>query len=387
MQACLLTDVGRLELRKVYCPAPGPHDVLLEVAAVGVCGTDFHIFSGESNYNLDKRGQPIPLSKEPQILGHEIVGFVREVGSAVRDLAPGDPVVIDQGINCASAHRAPVCEFCRSGDSHQCEHYAEHGITGLPGGFAERICVPAVNCVRIHSDLPPVEAALTEPLACVLHAADRAARAKTRYALVSKVASRSVRTVILLGAGPAGLLFLQVLRNVLGFSGTILVSEIDHAKRALAASFGAVAIDPRADDLVEVVLERTKGRRAEYLIEATGSGQAFAQIPAVIRKQATVLLYGIGHSGASLELVNQLQWKEPTCVFSVGASGGFDADGRPAIYRRALQLIESGKVRVGSMISHRYAGLAKIPAAFAGDHRKEGYVKGVVVLAPHRGSR
>ncbi len=381
VQACVLTGVGRLELREVPRFEPGPHGVLVEVAAVGLCGTDFHIFSGESNYNLDKRGEPIPLSKEPQILGHEITGIVREVGSAVRVLAPGDRVVIDQGINCASARRAPVCEFCKSGDSHQCEYYAEHGITGLPGGFAKHLSVPAVNCVRVYSGLPPVEAALTEPLGCVLHSSDRAARAEARYALVSKVAARAVRTVVILGAGPAGLLFLQVLRNVLGFQGTILVSEIDPRKRELVETFGGVAVDPLQDDLVEVVLDRTKGRSAEYLIEATGSAQAFAQIPALIRKQATVLLYGIGHGGASLELLNQLQWKEPTCVLSVGASGGFDPDGRPAVYRRALELIESGKVRVGSMISHRYAGLAQIPKAFAGDHRQPGYVKGVVVLA------
>ncbi len=380
MRACVLCGAGRLELRDAERPLPRAHDVLVQVSAVGVCGTDFHIVSGESNYNLDERGEPIPLEVEPQVLGHEITGVVRDKGHAVRDLAEGDPVVIDQGIHCSSARRTPPCEYCRAGDSHQCEHYAEHGITGLPGGFAEYVCVPAVNCVRIHSDLPPVEAALVEPLACVIHASDRAMRAEARYPLVSKVKERGAKTALILGAGPAGLLFVQWLRNGLGFEGTLLVSEPDEKKRALAERFGAETIDPRAVDPVGVVLEKTMGRRAEFLIEASGAGSAFAQIPGLVRKQATVLLYGIGHGGASLELLNPLQWKEPTLVASVGASGGFERDGRPSVYRRALECIESGKVRVTPLVTHRYEGLERIPQAFGGDHERPGYVKGVVEL-------
>ena len=137
MRASVLVDVGRMEVRDVPVPAPGPHDVLVEVSAVGMCGTDFHIYGGEFNFNLDDRGRPVPLAEVPQILGHEIAGTVREVGAEIRDLATGDRVVLDQGLSCVSTRREVPCEYCATGDSHQCEFYTEHGITGLQGGFAE----------------------------------------------------------------------------------------------------------------------------------------------------------------------------------------------------------------------------------------------------------
>ena len=154
MRAAVLVDVGRFELQDVPCPRPEAHEVLVRVQAVGLCGTDWHIVSGEGNYNRDERGRPRSLREHPQILGHEIAGVVSETGEAVHDLAPGDRVVLDQGRSCVSEARDPVCEYCRTGDSHQCEHYREHGITGLPGGFAEYISVPALNAVPITTSLP-----------------------------------------------------------------------------------------------------------------------------------------------------------------------------------------------------------------------------------------
>jgi L-iditol 2-dehydrogenase len=189
-----------------------------------------------------------------------------------------------------------------------------------------------------------------------------------------------VRTVLLCGAGPAGLLFVQVLRRVQGFDGTILVSEVNAKKRALAESFGAEAIDPSRVDLVECVREKTAGRMVEYLIEATGSGAVFAEIPSLIRKQATVLKYGIGYGGQSLEVINRLHWKEPTFLMPVGASGHFDHESGPRVYKEALRWIEQGTLDVASIVSHRYDRLESLPAAFAGDHTRADYVKGIALL-------
>ena len=99
MKACVLCDVGRIEVREVAQPRVGARDVLLRISAVGICGTDAHIFSGHANYNTDAAGKTVPLSVQPQILGHEISGQVAEVGREVRDLAVGNRVVIDQGLN------------------------------------------------------------------------------------------------------------------------------------------------------------------------------------------------------------------------------------------------------------------------------------------------
>ena len=146
---------------------------------------------------------PVPFRLEPQILGHEISGEVVDTGSEVRDLQAGNRVVIDQGLNCISTARAAACEYCRTGDSHQCEFYREHGITGLPGGLAEFIAVPAVNCVRIESSLG-AEAAMTEPLGCIIHSSDLVSRARSRYAINANDKAQRVRTVLICGAGPAG---------------------------------------------------------------------------------------------------------------------------------------------------------------------------------------
>src|SRR5438034_166162 len=96
MRACVLHVVRALAVRNVPTPQLGPRDVLLRVAAVGLCGTDLHIYQGEANYNMDERGQPVPLTRHPQILGHEISGKVVAVGAEVSDLREGDLVAIDQ---------------------------------------------------------------------------------------------------------------------------------------------------------------------------------------------------------------------------------------------------------------------------------------------------
>lgn len=377
MRAAALVAPRRIELIELPSPALGPHDVRLGPVAVGLCGTDLHIWSGESNFHLDARGSPIPLETSAQVLGHEIVARVLEVGSRVEDLAPGERVVVDQGRNCHSARRRPACEYCASGHSHQCEFYAEHGITGLPGGFAEELVLPAVNALRIESEIPSAVAALTEPVACVLHAVEMARRARTRYAFGAPSTGR-VRTAVILGAGPAGLILLQVLRALLRFDGPILVSDPSPRKRALAAELGG---EPHApEDLLDAVQECSGGRGAEWLVEASGAGAAFAAIPALVRKQATVLLYGIGHGGGSLELLNPVQWREATLVTSVGASGPFERDGRPSVYRRALAQLERGTVRVESLLTHTYDGLAEVPRAFGPEASAPDTIKSVVLF-------
>ena len=375
MKASVLCDVQRLEVRDIPRPVISPYEVLIRVAAVGLCGTDAHIFAGHANYNTNEYGQQIPLAVQPQILGHEITGVVEEVGSAVGDLREGDRVVVDQGLNCVSRRREVLCEYCRTENSHQCEFYREHGITGLPGGLAEFIAVPAVNAVKITTPLETSSAALVEPLGCIIHSSDAVAKARTR-------AERRIRSVLICGAGPAGLLFTQYLRNVLGYEGFLLVSDPNVRKRDLAKRLGAdEAIDPAGSDLVEVVHEHTGGKGVEYLIEASGAGEVFRSMPGLICKQATVLLYGHGHSGTDVSVLSSIFFKEPVLVSTVGASGGFESDGRPSAYTRALNLIEQNKINVAPLITHRYTTFADVEKALSSDIHTGDYIKGVVVLA------
>ena len=380
MKASVLCDVRRLEVRDVPRPVISPYEVLVRTRAVGLCGTDAHIFAGHANYNTNESGQQISLAVQPQILGHEIAGVIEEAGSAVTDLRPGDRVVVDQGLNCVSRRREVLCEYCRTGNSHQCEFYREHGITGLPGGLAEFIAVPAVNAVKINAPIEDSSAALVEPLGCVIHSSDTVSKMRTRHAINAPEPESRVRSVLICGAGPAGLLFTQYLRNVLSYEGFLVVSDPNEHKRQLAKTFGANETIDSREDLVETVREYTSGKGVEYLIEASGSGKVFGSIPGLIRKQATVLLYGHGHSGTDVSVLSSILFKEPVLVSSAGASGGFEADGRPSVYTRALGLIERKEIDVDSLITHRYGSLDDVETALAGGMRSPGYVKGVVVL-------
>src|SRR5581483_2041836 len=321
MKALTLCEAKKMEPREIAQPSPGPREVLLRVGAVGLCGTDFHIYEGCANYNADSSGRLIPFSEQPQILGHEFCGTVVETGSEVRDLRPGDRVVVDQGLNCSSYAAAALCEYCATGNTHQCANYAEHGITGLQGALAEFIAVPAINTVRIESDLPMDQAALVEPLGCIIHSNEMMQQTPARYTFRGE---RPIRSVLICGGGPAGLLFTQYLRNVAGYDGRLLVSEPNAKRRALVESYGATTIDPMAVDLVGAVQELTHGERIHYLIEAAGVARVFTQMPGLLRKQATVLLYGHGHHGVDLGVLNNVQFMEPTFISPVGASGGLD---------------------------------------------------------------
>ena len=383
MRASVLCDVGQLEVREVPCPEVGSHEVLVRVAAVGLCGTDSHIFAGHANYQIDKEGQPIPLTVKPQILGHEISGIIQEVGTEVSDLKVGDHVVLDQGLNCVSLDRSKLCEYCRTGHSHQCEFYKEHGITGLPGGLAEFISIPAVNAIQVQSDLSLLEAAMVEPLGCIIHSSDTVAKAKTRYHVNGDVtgSGQRVSAILICGGGPAGLMFLQYLREVIGYHGLLLVSEPNESKRKLALQFGADSvIDPSDGDFVGTVREHTSGRGVDYLIEASGAGEVIESITGLIRKQATVLLYGHGHAGVDLSVLNNVMFREPSLITAVGASGGFESDGRPSVYVRALDLIEQKKVDVSCLITHRYPTLEGVQSALADDIHAPDYIKGIVTL-------
>jgi len=377
MKAMVLQDVEKLVLEDIPEPSISPREVKIRVKAVGVCGTDLHLYRGHGNYNLDSHGRSIPLSKQPQILGHEFSGEVVEVGSEVQDLKLGDRVLCDQGISCMSQGRKPLCPYCATGNSHQCEFYGEHGITGLQGALAEYIAMPAVNCLALPPEMPQDLAALVEPSSCVLHANELAERTLARYTFDGE---EPIQNVMITGAGPAGLLFLQYLRNVKHFEGLIIVTDVREKNLELARKFGGTPINVTRQDPSEAVEELTQGKRMHYLIEACGNPVVLEQIPSLIRKQATVLLYAHGYKGLDIGVLANVFFMEPILVVPVGGSGGFDPDGHPTTYRRARELVNSQTLQVAPFITHRYHSLGDIRRAFEEDFQREDYIKGVLDL-------
>ena len=378
MQASVLTAINTLDVRTVDDPIVGPFDVLVRPEAVGICGSDVHLFRGDANWNLDTTGQAIPLSEQPQILGHEIAGVVVDVGSKVTATKVGDRVVLDQGLNCASQRRTPWCEYCASGYSHHCAHYAEHGITGLPGGFAELIAMPEVNAVPIRSDLSCAAAAMTEPLACVLHSLALMKSLGGRFHFNAPQNEASVHSVVICGAGPAGQFFVRALRSLLDFQGELIISDPDEAKLAVAAAAGATPVVLGGDEtLLDAVTRLTNGRRCELLIDACGAAAAWADFARLIRTQGTAILYGFGTERGSHGSLDRLQWRGASLVATCGASGPLDPNGTPALYAEALRAIESNTVQVAPLITHRYSTFEALPKALGDDPSTSGYLKGV----------
>lgn len=376
MRALALTDVQRFRLVNIPLPSIQPDSVLIRVAAVGLCGTDLHIYKGDANYNLDLSFCPIPLSDSPQILGHEVSGWVERVGADVRRCQVGDLVIVDQVLSCVSQQRTDLCEYCETGDAHQCEFAQELGITGPPGGFSDFIAVPETNVVKVPEQTNAVQASMAEPLACIVHAQERADRAATRYSWEGK---HRIRHVAILGAGPSGLLFLQFLRNVKRFDGEIIVIDRREAKLNLARQLGATAIDSRHVDVGALIRRTTRGEGIHYLIEATGSGTALDFIPKLVRKQATLLLYGAGHANLTSGCLTPWQAMELSVVSSAGASGKLTSQNGPEVYTQALQLISEGAINVECLATHRYNSLEQVPQAFSFDWHQDNFIKAVLV--------
>lgn len=381
MKAALLVDARRIEIAEVPAIPCGPRDVVVAPKVVGVCGSDLHIHDGAMNFNFDAEGRPRPLSEAPQILGHEIAGTVVEIGSAVTDLSVGDRVVVDQGLNCASRLRGPDCwcDHCRAGFSHHCVDYEEHGITGLPGGFAERIVVPAVNAIAIEGDLAFEDAAMTEPLGCVLHSLRLMSGVHGRRGF----ARGDVRSIAISGLGPSGQLFGKAVRGVFDFAGPIVASDPDPGKREIASrSFDAVVVDSREPDALERAVRETIGHGGgvDVLVDACGSPEAWREFPRVVAQRGTAILYGFGRERGGAGTLDALQWRGVEMVATSGASGPIDADGRPGLYREAIDHLARGRVRVDDLVTHRHVGLTQVSAALADAPTEPGYLKGVLVL-------
>jgi (R,R)-butanediol dehydrogenase / meso-butanediol dehydrogenase / diacetyl reductase len=241
-----------------------PDDVLIRVQAAGICGTDVHIVEPGSTFPT------VPGT----ILGHEYTGVVEDAGDDVGDLKKGDRVVVEPNIPCLT------CVYCRMAMPNQCENLILTGLNSH-GGWADFNVMPARMLHKVPEDMPVELAALAEPLSCVLGGTE-------------KVLIRPGETVVILGAGPIGLLYLQVFKSS-GARQMIVVEP--HAGRAdVARTMGATkVINPREEDSAEVVRAETR-IGADVVVDTVGNqlGNALK----LVRRRGTVLLFGL-ISGAS----------------------------------------------------------------------------------------
>jgi L-iditol 2-dehydrogenase len=326
MRAALLYGVRDLDIRSIDIPEIGPGEILVRVRAATTCGTDVKIF---------QRGYVERVIKLPTVFGHEWAGDVVKVGDGVP--------WIKEGMRVRAGNSAPClrCGMCQKGKYNLCED-----MMWLWGAYAEYIKVPARMVMLNTQEIPPhityEEAAVAEPLACVLHGIEEAG-----VKLGDKVA--------IIGAGPVGLLHLQLAKK-LGAEKTVISDVIDERLR-VARELGAdETINARREDAVDMVRLLTEGYGADVVIEAVGLPTTWEQALRMVRKGGTVLEFGGCPPGAEIRVsTEQIHYGEVTLL------GTFHAT--PAHFKKALNLIASGTIEVKPLIT-RGMRLDEIKKAF-----------------------
>ncbi len=303
-------------MKSVPLPALKKTDVLLRNKVCGICGTDVHIYRGEKGASD---------TNPPVILGHEYSGEVVQTGDAVSNLKPGDRVTVDPNIYCEE------CRYCRNGEKQLCQNLKAIGVN-LNGGFAEYSVVPAAQCLKISPKLSYEAAAMSEPLACCIHGIDRAE-------------IRPGMSVCVIGGGPIGLLMVQLAR--LSGAAQVILSEPVQMRRELGLRLGAdIAIDPNAGAIHEQLMEKLGITGADVVIECVGNPKAAEQAILAADKGATVVLFGVPSPGAVFTLpLFQAFRKELTIKTSFV---------NPDTHQRAVELLNSGRIRTEELITHRF---------------------------------
>jgi L-iditol 2-dehydrogenase len=342
MKALLLSQYRHLELTDLAVPEPGPDEVLIRVAACGICGSDVHGYDGSS-------GRRIP----PIVMGHEAAGTIAAIGKDVRKFSEGDRVTFDSTIYCGA------CVNCDRGDVNLCDDRQVVGVScgdyRRDGAFAEFVVVPARIVYRLPEILPFEEAAMVEAVSVALHA-------------VSLVPVHPQDKALVVGAGMIGLLILQALRAA-GCS-HVYVSDIDQSRLNLAQELGAAATLRAGPGLMSQVMAVTGGAGMDLVIEAVGIDATVRTAIDSVRKGGNVVLVG----NVSPEVTLPLQ---KVVTRQIRLQGSCASAGE---YLRAIELMSSESIRVRPLIT-AIAPLEEGPGWFERLYAREPNLM-KVVLAP-----
>jgi L-iditol 2-dehydrogenase len=265
MKALLLREYEKLEMTEMPEPQVGPDDLLVQVRAYGICGSDIHGFDGST-------GRRIP----PLIMGHEASGVVCKTGAEVREFRVGDRVTFDSTIYCGK------CYFCRRGEVNLCDRRQVLGVSPgeyrRHGAFASYVAVPQHITYPIPDALSFEHAAMIEAVSVALHA-------------VGLTPVKLGDTAVVVGSGMIGLLVIQALR--LAGCSRVIAIDLEETRLRLAAELGAeVSLDASRPDVPSLVGDYTSGRGADVAMEVVGSTPAFETALASLRKGGILTLVG-----------------------------------------------------------------------------------------------
>jgi len=337
---------GALELAELPTPEPGPGEIVVDLAACGVCGTDLEKLRGR----YQSGGK----------IGHEPAGRVRAMGAGVDGIAVGDRVFVHHHVPCYE------CAVCARGDLTFCPTYQKTNLD--PGGFAEAFRVPAENVrrgavLRLHQSISWETAALLEPAGCALTA-------------IRRVGLPANASVFVLGLGPVGLLYARLVRAL----GATWVggTEISPLRRAAAERGGIdAAVDPREDGAAAAVVARgTDGRGVDLAVVATGHPAVVRSATELVRRGGTVNLFGLPEPESRLDVDLQSLYLRGIRILPSYATTEPDI-------AEVHHLVVTGRLRLDDLVSHRLP-LEQVADAFALAARPADSVK-VVVTGPAAG--
>ncbi|GAB3974871.1 zinc-dependent alcohol dehydrogenase family protein [Streptomyces sparsus] len=305
MKAAVIEAPGKVSLTTVPDPTPGPRQVVVKVAACGLCGTDLHILQGEFAPTL------------PVVPGHEFAGEVAAVGSEVTELVAGDRVAVDPSLYCYE------CRYCRSGHNNLCDRWAAIGVT-TAGGAAEYAVAPVANCVKLPDHVGLQDAALIEPLSCAVRGYD---------VLSARMGAR----VLIYGSGTMGLMMLELAKRTGAASVDML--DLNPDRLATAKALGCSASAASADEL-----DRPQGW--DVVIDATGNAKAIQDGIGRVAKAGTFLQFGVSDYATTATI-------EPYKIYNQEIT----ITGSMAVlhsYERAADLFAAGVIDPAVFISDRH---------------------------------
>ncbi|MCZ6674450.1 MAG: galactitol-1-phosphate 5-dehydrogenase [Verrucomicrobia bacterium] len=316
MKALELVEYEKFEYKEVPLPEIAPNEVLVRVAACGICGSDVHGMDGSS-------GRRIP----PIIMGHEAAGSIAKLGAGVDQSAwkEGDRVTFDSTVYCGT------CWHCRRGEVNLCDNRMVLGVScgdyRRHGAFADFVAVPEHILYALPDSISFEQAAMVEAVSVAVHAVER-----TPVSLND--------SVVIVGAGMIGLLCLQTIKAA--GCGKTFVVDLDESRLALAKSFGAdFCLDPSNVDVVETVQAETSGRGADISMEAVGISASTQTAIASLRKGGSCTL--VGNLAKTVEMPLQEVVTRQISLIGTCASAGE--------YPACLDLIASGTIKVDPLIS------------------------------------
>ncbi|MFE5144298.1 zinc-binding dehydrogenase [Streptomyces fagopyri] len=315
------TSARTLDIAPIETSAPGPGEVELAPAYVGICGTDLHIFHGDMDARVST----------PAVLGHEMSGRVVRVGPDVEGWRPGDAVTV------MPLRWDDSCPACRSGHQHICQHLDFIGIDS-PGAMQQRWTVPAATLVRLPGSLPLDRAALVEPTAVAVHDVGRAG-------------VRDGEKMVVVGGGPVGVLIALVARAT---GADVRVVELSAHRRLLAEELGLIAWDPTDVDVPDLVRHWTGDAGADVAFEVSGAAGGVDTAVEVLGVRGRLCLVAIHPKPREINL-HRFFWRELTLV---GARLYDRSD-----FEQAVSLVADGTVPAERLIS-KVVSLAEAPSAF-----------------------